>query len=73
MRLRRQRRFRFENYWLEEEGIHETVSHSWLLDDHWDVVQRIALSVGDLEKWSMNLRRNQKENGALHKATMENL
>ncbi|XP_058769081.1 uncharacterized protein LOC131642937 [Vicia villosa] len=70
-RVGRSFQFRFENNWLQEDGITEVVSNGWHCEEHIDVVKRISMCAESLENWSRNLRRNRKGDMDRYKAVME--
>ncbi|XP_058725996.1 uncharacterized protein LOC131597309 [Vicia villosa] len=56
------RSFKFENWWLEEEGVAKVVHDGWTAVANHSVVERIADCASDLERWNiMRVRQNKEE------------
>ncbi|XP_058776514.1 uncharacterized protein LOC131650817 [Vicia villosa] len=63
---RRRRKFRFENWWLDEEGLLDVVKESWLAETHNSVVEKISRCALYLEQWQkVQVQKNNEEKDIL--------
>ncbi|XP_058755632.1 uncharacterized protein LOC131628842 [Vicia villosa] len=51
-RCHNRRTFRFENWWLKEEGVKEVVRDSWGAENQHTVVMKLTECAGELERWN---------------------
>ncbi|XP_058762257.1 uncharacterized protein LOC131635640 [Vicia villosa] len=63
--------FRFENYWLNEEGITEVVKNGWRRGENHEVQQRLSFCAEDLGRWNLNRNRENKDELQRYKNVME--
>ncbi|XP_019160723.1 PREDICTED: uncharacterized protein LOC109157277 [Ipomoea nil] len=72
-RVRRRRRFCFDNMWLREESCKEIVQQSWERTNGFDLLERIRVCSRDIWDWGRNYNRDFLRKIETCKAKLENL
>ncbi|XP_058745871.1 uncharacterized protein LOC131618721 [Vicia villosa] len=67
VQIRRNRRsFKFENWWLKEEGVQNVVQQSWVAVNHQSVFGKLADCASDLDRWNkLRTRQNNDDKDRL--------
>lgn len=69
--LNRKHTFKFENGWLEENTIKDTVFNSWNGEQSSDIMDKLGRCTKDLHQWAMKLRQHYRGDIAQCKRDME--
>ncbi|XP_058741138.1 uncharacterized protein LOC131613489 [Vicia villosa] len=67
----KRRSFRFENWWLEEEGVSEVIDGGWVDADTNSVVEKLAGCAAELQRWHRLRSRQKNEERDLILAQLE--